>query len=168
MTGLLKSEKWKDRRPDRGYGLDRSIKFPVFFRLNSVRSRSFSGLLTGPANTKSNVDQSNVDQPQADQSHVPVPDISVEPRRSSRIPQPSKAGLQSVEYQKREIAEKDEGKEWATITLSEIHTEDHENVMACLTDTKASHHIPQSYKHVGITTDSEHLRINARVFLGYG
>jgi hypothetical protein len=40
-----------DRRPDRGCGLDRSIKFPVFIGYGPVRSRSFSSLETGPSNT---------------------------------------------------------------------------------------------------------------------
>ena len=40
--------------------------------------------------------------------------------------------------------------------------EDHENVMACLTDTKASHHIPQSYKHA-MATDPERWIIPMRV-----
>ena len=40
-----------DRRPDRGYGLDRSREFPVLIGLGPVRSRSFSSLETGPSNT---------------------------------------------------------------------------------------------------------------------
>jgi len=40
-----------DRRPDRGYGLDRSSEFPVLIGLGPVRSRSFSSLETGPSNT---------------------------------------------------------------------------------------------------------------------
>ena len=104
------------------------------------------------------LDQTNVDQP-----HIPdIPTISIEPRRSTRTFQPSKASLQSIEYQRREIAGKDEGKDWATIAIPGSYSEDHENIMACLTDTKASHHIPQSYKHA-MATDPERWMIPMKV-----
>ena len=100
-------------------------------------------------------DQTNIDQPH-------IPDIPAEPRRSTRTSQPSKASLQSIEYQKREIAGKDEGKDWATIAIPGSYPEDHEDIMACLTDTKASHHIPQSYKHA-MATDPERWMIPMKV-----
>src|SRR5271156_6773896 len=44
-----------NRRPDRGYGLDRSSEFPVLIGLGPVQSRSFSSLETGPSNTNGDV-----------------------------------------------------------------------------------------------------------------
>src|SRR5882762_3072986 len=41
-----------DRRPDRGCGLNRSLKFPVLTGYGPVRSRSFSGPRTGLPNTR--------------------------------------------------------------------------------------------------------------------
>jgi hypothetical protein len=42
----------KDHGPDHGCGLDWSILFPVHCGYGPVFFRSFSGLVTGPANTK--------------------------------------------------------------------------------------------------------------------
>ena len=44
----------------------------------------------------------------------PPPVIPVEQRRSSRAPQPSNTGLQSLEYRQREVTGKIDGQEWAT------------------------------------------------------
>jgi len=40
--------------------------------------------------------------------------IPEEPRRSTRAPQPSKMGIQSMEYQQRKEISKGEGHQWAT------------------------------------------------------
>ena len=53
-------------------------------------------------------DQADVDQ--MIDKHI----ISAEPHCSNRTPQPSQAGLQSLEYKRHEITERDEGNEWAT------------------------------------------------------
>jgi hypothetical protein len=109
-------------------------------------------------------DQSNVNQ----LPHVDHPSgISAEPRRSSRIPQPSKASLDSTEYQNRETTGKGEGQDWATdipkgAIAVPINDLDDQNVIACLTETKASHHIPRSYKHA-MATDPERWMIPMQV-----
>ena len=67
-----------------------------------------------------------------------------------RAPQPSKASLESNEYQKCEIAGRNEGQDWAvngqnpkeSITITIECLEEHDNIFACLAETKASHHIP--------------------------
>jgi hypothetical protein len=93
-----------------------------------------------------------------------IPDTSVipgEPRRSARVPQHSEAGLQSKEYKQRETTGKDEGQDWATnrshpkaSSAIDWSSSEHEDVIACLAETKASHHIPRSYRHA-ITTDPD-------------
>src|ERR1700678_383365 len=80
-----------------------------------------------------------------------------------------------MEYKDREDAGKNEGRDWATdhprpqasaavstnsSTIDFI--EDHENITACLTDTKASHFIPRSYKEA-MTTDPERWTIPMEV-----
>lgn len=99
-------------------------------------------------------DHSGIDQ--VNQRIAPV--IPTEPRRSARVPQPSKAGLHSTEYQRREGEGKDKGQDWATdmrhpskASIAIDCREDHDDVTACLTDTKALHHIPRSYKHAMAT-----------------
>ena len=91
--------------------------------------------------------------------------IPAEPRRSSRAAQQSKAGIQSLEYHQREAEGKEKGDEWATnqrhpkamsVTSTDWSTiqTDHEDLVACLVETKASHNIPKSYKHA-MATDPE-------------
>ena len=97
-----------------------------------------------------------------------IPDITVEPCRSIRALQPSQASLQSIEYKQREVAGKDEGQDWATnrkqpkasAALLESSI-DQENLTACLAETKASHHIPRSYKHA-MATDPDRWMIPMR------
>jgi len=76
------------------------------------------------------------------------PDI----RRSSRIVKPTLGILQSREYQQREEMGKQKGEEWAhagiTLTSLSHHQDDY---IACLTETKASHNIPHSYRHAMAT-----------------
>src|SRR5271155_1847855 len=63
-----------------------------------------------------------------------------------------------MEYKERESVGKGEGQEWATnnkrpqanVTIDGL-TEDHENIVACLNETKASHNIPRSYRHAMAT-----------------
>lgn len=43
-----------------------------------------------------------------------IPVIPAEPRRSTQMPHPSKAGTLSMEYQQREEAGRSEGHDWAT------------------------------------------------------
>ena len=100
------------------------------------------------------LDQTNVDQ--ADNQR----DIPGEPRRSLRTPQPSKTILQSMEYKEHEIDGKEKGQDWATDTqipkasMIVDYADDYDNIIACLADTKMSHHIPRSYKHA-IATDPD-------------
>ena len=96
--------------------------------------------------------------------HAPV--IPVEPRRSTRASQPSQAGLQSTEYRQRETMGQAEGQDWAT---NRNHPQaniagdvDHDNLLACLAETKASHHIPRSYRHA-MTIDPERWMIPMKV-----
>ena len=88
-------------------------------------------------------------------------DISAitEPRRSTRAPKPSQAGLHSTEYQHREEVSKEEGQDWATDRPKASSTisyppEDREDFIACFSDTKGLHYIPQSYKHA-MSTDPD-------------
>lgn len=93
------------------------------------------------------INDANTNQSVVDQQHATIP---VEPRQSTCAPQPSTASLHSVEYQTREVAGKNEGQDWATndkrpktsLAMTIDCPEDHENIVACLTDTKALHHIP--------------------------
>ena len=88
------------------------------------------------------------------------PNIAVisEPRRSTRIAQPSNAALQSREYREREAIGRNQGLDWATsdnrsqanVTIDGL-ADDHGNVIACLNETKASHNIPKSYRHAMAT-----------------
>jgi len=91
----------------------------------------------------------------------PVPVIPVEQRRSTRTTQPSRAGLQSMEYKERETTGRDEGKDWANLTIDRL-TNDHEDVIACLNETKASHNIPRSYRHA-MATDPDRWMIPMKV-----
>jgi hypothetical protein len=93
----------------------------------------------------------------ADQGNQNIANIPTEPRKSTRMPQPSQARLESTEYKERETAGRGEGHDWATnrsrpqahyVIRSET---DNENILACLTETKASHRIPRSYKHAMAT-----------------
>ena len=91
-----------------------------------------------------------------------IPAIPIEQRRSTRRSQPSQAGLQSAEYRQRENTERGEGHDWATdcrnprasCTIADWSTPDLDNIFACLTDSKVSHHIPRSYRHA-ISTDPD-------------
>ena len=104
-----------------------------------------------PLNTADHADQ---------QGTATIPAIPVEPRRSTRVPQPSNAGSQSMEYRIRETTGKGERQDWATdskrpqASIVIDHDEDHEDSTACLTDTKASHYIPRSYREA-MSTDPE-------------
>ena len=92
-----------------------------------------------------------------------------EPRRSARVPQPSQARLQSMEYQRHEITERDEGQDWANdhrrpqaLAAIDWSITDHEDFIVCLlTETKASHHIPRSYQHA-IATDLDRWMVPMR------
>ena len=93
-----------------------------------------------------------------DQGTAIIPD---EPRRSTRAPKPSDAKLQSMEYRAREEVSKGRGQDWATdnirpqISTIIDSTEDHDNVTACTSDTKASHFIPRSYKEAIVMTSND-------------
>jgi len=123
--------------------------------------------------TDSTIDNNRIDVDQVVDQGTSI--IPVEPRRSARAPKPSEARIQSMEYKDREDAGKNEGRDWATdhprpqasaavstnsSTIDFI--EDHENITACLTDTKASHFIPRSYKEA-MTTDPERWTIPMEV-----
>ena len=106
-----------------------------------------------------------------DQPSKPV--IPVEPCRSSRDTQQSKMGAQSMEYNQWEVESKEKGDEWATNrkkskVMSVTSTDwsnnhmDHEYLVACLVETKASHNILKSYKHA-IATDPDRWLIPMKV-----
>ena len=100
------------------------------------------------------------------------PSDNSEPRRSARAPQPSQAGIQSMEYKQRELTGQNEGKDWATdtrkpqasIAVQHPHPTDtypDEDHIACLVETRASHNIPRSYQHA-MATDQERWMIPMR------
>ncbi len=75
--------------------------------------------------------------------------IQPEIRRSSRIPKPSTGILQSREYQQCKEMGRHKGEEWTTkarITTASL-SDAQDDYFACLAETKASHSIPQSYRH---------------------
>ena len=79
--------------------------------------------------------------------------IPEEPRRSTRVHQPSQAAIQSAEYQQRETIGRGIGEEWANNervpkvnAVIDQTPADQNDFLACITDTKASHYIPRSYK----------------------
>src|SRR6202522_3440217 len=126
------------------------------------------------ANTPATPDIDNSTQVLDNQPSVPdvpaihtdqhqIPDVTAESRRSTRVPQPSNAIMQSAEYQQHEAMEKSKGNDWATDTKRPRATPaidqpsdkyDNKDILACLTDTKASHFIPRSYRHA-MSTDPE-------------
>lgn len=82
-------------------------------------------------------------------------------RRSTQVPLPSNTPIQSGEYQQREIAGQREERDWATNCPCAVLAANDHNVTikltdytACLAKTKASHHIPHSYRHA-ISSDPE-------------
>jgi hypothetical protein len=105
------------------------------------------------------------DIPDQNANHVDTP---IEPRRSTRVPQPTNASIQSMEYQRCEAEGRGIGREWATNTRNPKasmvidYTDDDKNAIACLTDTKSSHHIPRSYKHA-MATDQERWMLPMKV-----
>jgi hypothetical protein len=131
----------------------------LFDTLKPLTNTNTSNPITPTINSTINVNTDTItarrDVEQANQSDVQVP-IIPEPRRSTRASQPSSAGLQSSEYRQRETTSKDKGDDWATdkanpkasaaIDLAATDA-DHNDVMVCLAETKASHRIPTSYRH---------------------
>jgi len=96
--------------------------------------------------------------------HVDIPTEPIqqtEPRRSSRVPQPSANSLQSKEYQQREDIGRQKDEEWTTnrrkpqagSAFDQLSVEQ-DNYIACLAETKASHNIPHSYRHA-MSTDPD-------------
>ena len=74
-----------------------------------------------------------------------------------------------MEYQMREVTGKGEGQDWATnrkrpIASLAVDSEslDYDDIIACLTETKASHYIPCSYRHA-IATDPERWMVPMKV-----
>lgn len=89
--------------------------------------------------------------------------VPLEPCRSPRVPQPSSAIIESRDYQQCETTSRSEGLDWATersrpnASLADTFdrlTIELNDYIACLTETKASHHIPHSYRHA-IATDPD-------------
>ena len=66
-----------------------------------------------------------------------------------------------MEYKARENAGRNEGKEWANVTIDGL-VNDHEDVITCLNETKASHNIPRSYRHA-MATDPDRWMIPMKV-----
>jgi Reverse transcriptase (RNA-dependent DNA polymerase)/GAG-pre-integrase domain/gag-polypeptide of LTR copia-type len=128
-----------------------------------------------PDNPTINLDHDHMDPDQqdpVDQQHAI--NIPPEPRRSTRAIQPSQARIDSTEYKQRELVGKGEGQAWATnrknpqanytrLVERELESDiDRNSVLACLTETKASHHIPRSYKHA-MTTDPDRWMIPMQI-----
>jgi len=75
--------------------------------------------------------------------------------RSTRVPQPSTAVIESRDYQQQEDVSCREGQDWAnehlrpqaSLVFDCLHVE-LDDYIACLAETKASHNIPRSYRHV--------------------
>src|SRR6266545_2325122 len=100
----------------------------------------------------------------SDDHHINIPTEPIMPQvhHSSRILQPSTGILQSREYQQHEDMGRHKGKdmgchkgkEWTTnprqtqarISINSL-SDVQDNYAACLTETKASHKIPHSYRH---------------------
>ena len=120
---------------------------------------------------RNNQDNHSGDRGNQDNRDIPTgfTQQDLEPRRSSRITQPSSASLQSREYQQREAAGRSKGDDWAT-NRSSPHAKlafDHLSVeqddyIACLVETKASHNIPRSYRHA-MSTDPDRWMVPMRV-----
>ena len=99
---------------------------------------------------------------------APVTQIT-EPRRSTRVSQPSTAILESRDYQEREANSRNEGHDWAntrkrpraSFAFDRMAVELDEYI-ACMAETKASHSIPRSYRHA-MTTDPERWTIPMQV-----
>ena len=78
-----------------------------------------------------------------------------EPRRSTRISRPSNAIVESKDYQRQENTSRTEGLDWATegnrpkVSLADADrlSTELDDFIACITETKASHNIPHSYRH---------------------
>jgi hypothetical protein len=80
--------------------------------------------------------------------------IPAELRRSTWTIQPSKAIVQSMEYKECEHTERGKGQEWALynnrhpkVNIVIDGSNDHDNTLTCLNETKASYNISQSYHH---------------------
>ena len=125
------------------------------FDIDPIHTVPLTNVPTDPGPDPSITDSDAINDHQVQQSNQPapvIPDVIPEQRRSGRAPQPSNAGLESLEYRQREATGKTEGQEWATnqrrprasITIGS--TLDDEDFIACFADTKASHFIPRSYR----------------------
>ena len=99
-------------------------------------------------------------------------DIPVDPPtlcRSTWVPQPSSASIESRDYQQREAMSRCEGQDWATgqqrphasLALDLLNIE-LDNYVACMAETKASHSIPRSYHHT-MSTNPDRWMIPMRV-----
>ena len=101
--------------------------------------------------------QKRVDNHADNHADRSIPGV-VEPRKSTRVSQPSNLSLQSKEYQQREQLGRSEGQDWATgrehsyasFAFDRLSFEQ-DDYIACLTETKALHHIPHSYHHAMAT-----------------
>ena len=90
-------------------------------------------------------------------------------RRSTRVPQPSNAIVESQDYQQREAVGRREGQDWATerqrphvsLAFDRIGIE-LDDYIACMAETKASHHIPRSYRHA-MSTDPDRWMVPMQV-----
>ena len=142
----------------------------------------FDTLLTEPPadtdhsiNNQPDSDLDNTHDPDREPGHQPDDHAdqrniaNVEPRKSTRVIQPSQARLQSTEYEQREVIGREEGADWATNRRNpkanaalDSFPADNENIAACINETKASHNIPHSYKHA-MATDPERWMIPMKV-----
>ena len=144
-------------------GEETSNQIPLFDTLSNIDSTltnvSDDGINQNPALNNHDPAINNLDD------HTKRSDTSGNPRRSNRVPQPSNAVTQSLEYMEREMVSKEEGHDWATnsklpkamaVTDNDWMTTqaDHDDIIACLVETKSSHNIPKSYKHA-MATDLE-------------
>jgi len=91
------------------------------------------------------------------------------PCQSNWISQPSSAIKESREYQDWELASRDEGQDWAnarkrphTSFAFDRLTVELDEYVACVAETKASHHIPRFYCHA-MATDPERWMVSMQV-----
>ena len=112
--------------------------------------------------------QKRVDNHADNHADRSIPGV-VEPCKSTRVSQPSNLSLQSKEYQQREQLGRSEGQDWATgrehsyasFAFDRLSFEQ-DDYIACLTETKALHHIPHSYRHA-MATDPDRWMIPMQI-----
>ena len=183
MTSGSRGKLAEGKRKGNGRALECPLTLPLFDLLddkptlgNGEKSTSASPTVnstTEPLQTPTTDDVSLTTgdiTPSADDQTIP-PQIH-EPQCSTRIPRPSNAILESRDYQQRELYSRQEGDNWATDQIRPCATSatdtfdllsfELDDYVACLTETKASHNIPRSYRHA-ISSDPDRWMVPMRV-----